>query len=103
MSNVLLAIKVLGGFLLLIAPLFAGFRREGARWVQVAVPLVGLLIEIQVGLTYYVEKLRAARDPDYWHILPLRSFLGGVVVGILLSYLLQFFCARISKTQKDRS
>ena len=99
MSNVLQALKLIGGLLLLIAPFTARFRRESPGWVQIAVPLAGALTEIHVALTYYLVRLSAAHDPRYWHILRHLSFVGGVILGILASFLLQYVCGRISKTR----
>jgi hypothetical protein len=99
MPNVLQALKLIGGLLLLIAPFTARFRREAPRWVQLAIPLAGALTEVHVALTYYVHSLSAAQDPRYWHFLRHRSFLGGVIAGILLSFLLQYLCDRLWKTR----
>src|SRR4051812_26226038 len=99
MSNVLQALKLIGGLLFLIAPFKARFRRESPLWVQITVPLPGALIEIHVALTYYLNGLRAAHDSQYWRVLGPRSFLGGIIVGVLLSLLLQYVCRRISKTR----
>ena len=99
MSNVLQALKLIGGLLFLIAPFTARFRRESPLWVQIAVPFSGALTEIHVALTYYLNGLRAAHDPQYWRVLGPRNFLGGIVVGILLSFLLHYVCGRISKTR----
>ncbi len=97
MSNILQALKLLGRLLLLIAPFTARFRRESPLWAQTAVPFSGALTEMHVALTYYLNGLRAAHDPQCWRVLGQRSLLGGIIIGILLSFLLQYVCARVSK------
>jgi hypothetical protein len=100
MSNVLQVLKIIGGLLLLIAPFTLSFRRESPLWTQIAVPLAGALIEVHVAMTYYLNGLRAAHDPQYWRVLGPRSFLGGMIVGVVLSYLLQYVCGRIAKNRR---
>lgn len=99
MHNVLQAIKVICGLLLVIGPFTSRFRRETSRWVQIAVPIAGALTLVHVVFSSYIEGLRIAGNPQYWHTLRHQGFLGGIVCGILLSFLLQLVIDRISKTR----
>jgi hypothetical protein len=99
MTNVLQAIKMIGGLLLLIFPFIARFRRGAPPWVRIVLPFAGMLTGIQVAITYYLNGLRIARDPEYWRVLGHWSFLSGLIVGILLSFITHTICDRISKTR----
>lgn len=103
MNNVLQAIEIIGGALYLTAPFTARFRREAPPWVRIAVPLSGLLTEMHVVLTYYSERLHAAHDSRYWRMIGPRSFLGGVISGIILSFFLHYVCDRIAKNRNART
>jgi len=99
MSHILQAIEIIGGSLLLIAPCTKRFRRESPQWVRIAVPFCGALTEIHVAVTHYLNRFRAAHDPQYWRVLGPRNLLDGIILGILLSYLLQYICDRTARNR----
>ena len=90
--------EILGGVLLLVAPFIARFRRGSSRWVQIASPIAGAFTELHVALTYRLQSLSIAQDPHYWSVAVQRGFVAGLAMGILLTYLLYYFCQRVSKS-----
>ena len=96
---ILRTIEIAGGLLFLIAPFTPRFRRGAPHWICVISFLAGLFAEVHVGLSFYLDSLRPARDLAYWHVVSTRCHFGGLSAGLLLSLLVHHFLTRDPKSR----
>ena len=90
-------ILVVGGGLLLIAPFIRRFRVEAPLSSWLVIFLAGLAVEFTVAFRHYYLSLRGDNYPLYLRMMGLNNGIRGIAIGILVTVLVRFFCARATK------
>jgi hypothetical protein len=92
-ATMLRVIVILGGVFLLLVPLIPGLRNTRRPSNNVIGFLTGLLAETWVALSFYVDALRIAQDPEYLRMFQLKTLVAGIAIGLLAGMAVRDLCA----------
>lgn len=96
----LLPVIAVGGVCLLVGPFVSPSMRSVPLWLKAAICMAGIAAEAYLALRFAAIDL-GGQNKWYPLVSHLRSFVGGIGVGLLLTYLL-FAINQYSQRARER-